>query len=139
MQDRFKFRVFDKENGEMFYPTKEDEYIEIDANGDLIGINLEGLWCGGLNCILMQCTGLEDKSDKLIYEGDILKFKLLEDFAAFGTNEKYVEIIAPVIYEYGGFFIEQSENSIFLGQLPMSEIEVVGNIYENPKLLKEVK
>lgn len=29
-----------------------------------------------------------------------------------------------------------TKNSIFLGQLPMSEIEVVGNIYENPELLE---
>lgn len=87
----------------------------------------------------LQCTGLKDKNGREIYDGDILKFKLLEDFAAFGTNEKYVEIIAPVIYEYGGFFIEQAENSIFLGQLPMSEIEVIGNIYENPELLENTK
>lgn len=136
MEDRFRYRVFDNDDKKMH---------------DVIFLNYENNsveWYNGNNkkraafieeVPTLQCTGLKDKNDKDIYDGDILKFKLLEDFAAFGTNEKYVEIIAPVIYEYGGFFIEQSENSIFLGQLPMSEIEVVGNIYENPELLENTK
>lgn len=136
MQDRFRYRVFDNDDKKMH---------------DVIFLNYENNsveWYNGNNkkraafieeVPTLQCTGLKDKNDKDIYDGDILKFKLLEDFAAFGTNEKYVEIIAPVIYEYGGFFIEQAENSIFLGQLPMSEIEVIGNIYENPELLENTK
>lgn len=134
MQDRFRYRVFDNDDKKMH---------------DVIFLNYENNsveWYNDNNkkraafideVPIVQCTGLKDKYGEEIYDGDILKFKLLEDFAAFGTNEKYVEIIAPVIYEYGGFFIEQSENSIFLGQLPMSEIEVVGNIYENPELLED--
>lgn len=141
MQDRFKFRLYDKAIGEMVYDVcvgfikdsgKTDYWVCADTSCGQITYRGDRL----KDIVLMQCTGLKDKNGKLIYEGDILKFKLLEDFAAFGTNEKYVEIIAPVIYEYGGFFIEQSENSIFLGQLPRSEIEVVGNIYENPELLE---
>lgn len=136
MEDRFRYRVFDNDDKKMH---------------DVIFLNYENNsveWYNGNNkkraafieeVPTLQCTGLKDKNDKDIYDGDILKFKLLEDFAAFGTNEKYVEIIAPVIYEYGGFFIEQAENSIFLGQLPMSEIEVIGNIYENPELLENTK
>lgn len=133
MQDRFRYRVFDNDDKKMH---------------DVIFLNYENNsveWYNGNNkkraafieeVPTLQCTGLKDKNDKDIYDGDILKFKLLENFGAFGTKEKYIEIIAPVIYEYGGFFIEQSENNIFLGQLPMSEIEVVGNIYENPELLE---
>ncbi len=144
MQDRFKFRAWHKKRKKM-YEVLHFHTATWDNGGEWVTVK-------GFNIItqqdihiqiepkdsfIMQCTGLKDKNGREIYDGDILKFKLLEDFAAFGTNEKYVEIIAPVIYEYGGFFIEQSENSIFLGQLPMSEIEVVGNIYENPELLKE--
>lgn len=86
---------------------------------------------------LMQCTGLKDKNGKLIFEGDVVKIKVLVDFAAFGANEKYIEIIAPIIFIDGGFFIEQAENDIFLGQIPSTEIEIIGNIYENPELLEE--
>lgn len=144
MQDRFKFRIFDKEQKKVITLPRHFNFSII--NGTVLLLESYPTSAGFYNkrivkeyddAILIQCSGLKDKNGKLIYDGDILKFKLLEDFAAFGTNEKYVEIIAPVIYEYGGFFIEQSENNIFLGQLPRSEIEVVGNIYENPELLED--
>lgn len=149
MQDRFKFRGKRIDNNHWYYgsylylhnppkydwngtkhESKEDFHFIIDEKDVNYGVYPETVG---------QCTGIKDKNGKLIYNGDILKFKILEDFGAFGTKEKYIEIIAPVIYEYGGFFIEQAENSIFLGQLPMSEIEVIGNIYENPELLSEVE
>ena len=143
MQDRFKFRAWHKKRKKMydvlhFHTATWDNGGEwVTAKGfNIITQQYIHIQIEPKDSFIMQCTGLKDKNGREIYDGDILKFKLLEDFAAFGTNEKYVEIIAPVIYEYGGFFIEQSENSIFLGQLPMSEIEVVGNIYENPELLE---
>lgn len=133
MKDRFRYRVFDNDDRKMhdvIFLNYENNSVEwYNDNNKKRAAFIEKV-------PTLQCTGLKDKNGREICDGDILKFKLLEDFAAFGTNEKYVEIIAPVIYEYGGFFIEQSENSIFLGQLPMSEIEVVGNIYENPELLE---
>lgn len=133
MQDRFRYRVFDNDDRKMhdvIFLNYENNSVEwYNDNNKKRAAFIEEV-------PTLQCTGLKDKNGREICDGDILKFKLLEDFAAFGTNEKYVEIIAPVIYEYGVFFIEQSENSIFLGQLPMSEIEVVGNIYENPELLE---
>lgn len=144
MQDRFKFRAWHKKRKKM-YEVLHFHTATWDNGGEWVtakGFNIITqqdihIQIEPKDSFIMQCTGLKDKNGREIYDGDILKFKLLEDFAAFGTNEKYVEIIAPVIYEYGGFFIEQSENSIFLGQLPMREIEVVGNIYENPELLRE--
>lgn len=133
MQDRFKFRY---NNNNEIYDVFAIDFFH--STGQIVSLDRkETLMCKINLDNLIQCTGLKDKNGKLIYEGDILKFKVLADFEAFGTNKKYVEIIAPVIYEYGGFFIEQSENSIFLGQLPMSEIEVIGNIYENPELLEK--
>lgn len=138
MQNRFKFRAWNTLVKKFSYFDKPEMQIGTDGfdSGLIFPLSKNSNLYMGKYSELQFCTGLKDKNGKFIYDGDILKFKLLEDFAAFGTNEKYVEIIAPVIYEYGGFFIEQSENSIFLGQLPMSEIEVVGNVYKNPELLK---
>ena len=79
---------------------------------------------------LMQYTGLKDKSNKEIYEGDIL-------FESFG--EKYYK----VIFENGSFRAEFDgdfeEHSFDLIDVVAQGYEVVGNIYENPELIKEVR
>jgi hypothetical protein len=75
------------------------------------------------NSILMQYTGLKDKNGKEIYEGDIDNRKRVCEYfpnlGCFGfKNPKY----APITFL--GQFIASSRNI------------VIGNIYENPELLK---
>jgi len=74
---------------------------------------------------LMQYTGLKDKNGKEIYEGDILK----TDF-----ND-----IAEVKYGLGCFHIESNQDyeSITLFEWSDDMSEVIGNIYENPELIKD--
>ena len=68
--------------------------------------------------ILMQYTGLKDKNGKEIYEGDIVRTDC-------GT--KYVRFIE-------GIFVATSDSNYSLNQF--DELEVIGNIYENPEMLK---
>lgn len=84
---------------------------------------------------LMQSTCLFDKNGNEIFEGDIVKFSDCDD-------DVYV---TPVVWDknYACFGVS------FSGKYPMSfdyleefytelkDIEVVGNIYENPELLGE--
>ena len=65
-----------------------------------------------------QFTGLKDKNGKEIYEGDIVKSGIL-------TGE---------VYQQYGYWTATS-----IGQSLWSQksIEIIGNIYENPELLKE--
>ena len=78
---------------------------------------------------LMQYTGVKDKNGKEIYEGDILFFR--------DENMKYV-----VVWQDAAFIIKSIEIRKYSEKmcwLDDTEIccEIVGNIYENKKLLEE--
>lgn len=75
-----------------------------------------------------QYTGLDDKNFVKIFEGDIVEFS-----EVFRKNKR---IIAEVFFSnyYYGFYVKQQDrsiNGISIGE----DIEVIGNIYDNPELL----
>ena len=57
MNDRFKFRVWDKEF-KKYYPASDFCVEDLQDSGDEI--------------IVEQCTGLRDMNGKLVYEGDVV-------------------------------------------------------------------
>lgn len=75
---------------------------------------------------LMQYTGLKDKNGKEIYEGDIIR----------GTKFNYSPVFDDS--EYVDAVVEWSKDTprFLPHMLSSSPIEVIGNIYENPELLK---
>jgi uncharacterized phage protein (TIGR01671 family) len=70
------------------------------------------------NYILMQYTGLKDKNGKKIFEGDVLKNIIYDS-----CNGRPKEEISKVEYEENYFLMPAC-----------GEIEIIGNIYENPEL-----
>lgn len=82
---------------------------------------------------LMQFTGLKDKNGREIYEGDIVKFRFKDD------REEFPDLIGYIEYQttFTAFIIMSNQGSFKIDITEIKFIEVIGNIYENPKLLEE--
>lgn len=126
-----KFRAWIKEKKAIFevilidYVSKKVTYI-VERIGHLLNIGHDKF----NDVELMQYTGIKDKDNKEIYEGDIL-------FESFG--ERYYK----VVFENGSFRAEFKgdfeEYSFDLIDVVAQGCEIVGNIYENPELTEEVR
>ena len=125
-----KFRAWDMNN--MFFI----EYINFPIKY-IRGSTESGEQCIlSKNAILMQYTGLKDKNNKEIYEGDIIRGVWY--FHHILYENAVVERDTFVIGEYGIKADTWIVNKKNLQRIPLhslSDIEVVGNIYENPALL----
>ena len=130
MNNRFKFRVWDKLAERMIYPHNDNQqHFIIDLNGRFH--NLQN-GSGGDDYVIQQYTGLTDINDKEIYEGDILK-----NHYDVGNN-----IIGQVLYEsdHGGYIFQwkrkgRGQDYKNLNCDVAFESVIVGNIFENPELL----
>ena len=119
-----RFRAFDKEHGDML------SHYDLDRS-DTEGLIMWGQIFAGKepDIVLMQSTGLHGKNGKEIYEGDIIRFGLGENF----TQE--FEVFWDD--EIASFGMRPEGNYIHTGiqQDRVRRGEVIGNIYENPELL----
>ena len=132
-----KFRVWDKENKMMWNIERwhiEDEYFDlIEPNKSVIDFKANRTWRKQSDVTLMQSTGLFDKNDKEIFEGDILKCTSIDGRLWHETNVSWDSTIA-------GFVIHKNiYEATSIGYLTDSKsitVEIIGNIYENPESLE---
>ena len=80
-----------------------------------------------------QFTGLTDKNGKKIFEGDIFKGKVIE-----GKLVNYVFWYDEEErgFVYGSSYKKGYRMSLASYALSVKEFEVIGNIHDNPELLK---
>lgn len=119
MEDRFKFKFFDKVTkfmGDIQSLSIQDDwamvkfsYADEETPDDEIKLSTG---------VLIQCTGLKDKNDKLIYEGDVVQCSLTERLIEFKDGGSGWNTIT-----HDGFKKINQELT--------DKIEITGNIYEN--------
>ena len=85
-----------------------------------------------------QYTGLTDKNGKKIFEGDVVKYKNTDGAVYKGVT---LIVIGKVVYnEKTTSFAVYGKDEIgakYCDYFPIKNIEVIGNIHDNPELLKE--
>jgi uncharacterized phage protein (TIGR01671 family) len=123
-----KFRAWDSELYEMSYSDPLDD-LEC-ASSWFNSLEDRDIRASG-NIELMQYTGLKDKYGKEIYEGDIVKYLDIMD----------KDVMDEVMWSFSGFDLRNYDHGhpYDYGDTPWGGVEVIGNIYENPELLKDRK
>lgn len=79
----------------------------------------------------LQFTGLLDKNGKEIYEGDVVRY----ENAGYDPSEGETPWeIGTVVFKNLAWMVDSDD--YMLGDFSLTDLEVVGNIYENLELLK---
>lgn len=134
-----KFRGISINNGEFVYGDllhiNEDLYITNfkqtnEQQAVLINEEIDPETLG-------EFTGHKDKNKKEIYEGDILYWKdiNIKVVCVFGFNE-IGKSDWGIPIKSQGFALEHIDKSGYSSFTCIKNYEVIGNIYENPELLK---
>ena len=124
MNNRFKFRVWDKINNSFFINEEtKDVYFDIwqwtDKMSTCLKYPIE-------DCIFQQYTGLNDKNNNLIFEGDIVSFSYK------ASEHDIEEEIGKVFFSEGIFYFGKSLFASNDSNFITESIEVIGNIFNPP-------
>jgi len=119
-----EFRAWHKEKKKMIFLEKPEDMIEFstDAWRMIRWDDNSGTLADNTNSILMQSVGRKDKNGKEIFEGDIVLFH----------TAKGGEVSFTVVWNDEGL------NYNIWKPHGTESLKVIGNIYENPELLKLV-
>ena len=110
-----KFRAWDRVEKKMIPDIFDEFYTDAQE------------FFGSPRYIVLQYTGLKDKNGKEIYKGDILRITAVEDCNDYINDEKFVmeRYCRDIVYLRN---LTACDNFV--------ELKTIGNIYENPELIK---
>ena len=145
MNERYIFRAWDKENKRMI--ADEQDFIPLIVTNKgvlrLSALHEEDLYSlhSGTRFQIMQCTGWRDKNGRLIFEGDIVnatsgyrvmrsKFGIINTpkIAIIGWDNLNAQFVICIVNSQVRMWFSDIQRK--------KDIEVIGNIYENPELLE---
>jgi len=128
MENRIKFKVWNnytkrfESKGYLTSSSEADKsyllagVMEFEQNEDEFGDD-------GENVQFLQFIGIKDKNGKDIFEGDIIK-TINDNWGVVVRKDHAFEVT-----------VSETQSSLYMAEW-MAQSEVIGNIYENPELLK---
>ncbi|AEO04725.1 TPA: hypothetical protein LWH57_002809 [Listeria monocytogenes] len=128
-----EFRAFVKRKKEMFPVTDlrfnryEKDAVGVSGCGDPYCTMCDD-WYNFDDVVLMQYTGLKDKNGKKIFEGDIVNCKFFDRMV--GDIAGVINFIDCV------WAVSDFKNKRLYQLIDVDNIEIIGNIHENPDLLE---
>ena len=143
MNRQIKFRVWDIARKTMTYPEDKEHNYSAETQPDNGGLGYYLLTQKGiLQCndgvelddwhdgfIVTQFISLSDKNGREIYEGDVVEYVGKED-----PSEKYKGVVEYINGLLSPFYSTHPEDPTCMQK--EFDFRVIGNIYENPELLK---
>lgn len=142
MKDRYLFKAKRLDNGKWVqgnyvkvldvFTNCEEAHIIFEPNTMFYSSGETDEWYKVDPTTICQCTGLKDKNSKLIWENDVIK-------VCWQDNETQYEEIAQVAWDEFGYYPWLDEYHCDGCDLfnEVRDIEVIGNIFDNPELIKE--
>lgn len=145
MNDRYLYRAKRTDNGEWVIGNRMDDGVTgqvfIHAVGNSVN---ESDKVGEEGCLrfvafevdpstICQCTGLTDKNGKLIWENDIIRYADMiigtEKIDRIEWNETHASFVRLHTSQMGLQYL-------YIDEFIANGCEVIGNIFENPELIK---
>lgn len=128
MNREFKFRVWNKRTNQWVHgPGYEVNLFGemILLGGFMMGISLDDL----NHCVVLQYTGVKDKNNKEVYEGDIIQCIDLNYLIEWNDYQGKWVARCPYYRQYHHPTLEHF--------LEIKSCIVIGNIMENPELIND--